>query len=280
MRRQPWIRPVTTFLSEPIVMRASRKAYWHWAAGLIIALPITWWFYWLYMYVPADPQAQIALSLMIGLDVWLVARVLSLLVCRLSIDLTGLRYRSLFQEVALGWDELARIEWWHTIPAHTHYYRLCMNDGKPLATFGDDTWSRLNEGIGYAVARTRLEPTPTVPRVSELNRVLLLILMPLAVTLFALVPFTITRAIGFVLVRIFWTALVWHYSRYELRTAQFYLALTSLAAILTLMRLSGSSFEATLIWWLYSPLIEVVVSLFVVELPRLLRKVGKHSLST
>jgi len=44
--------------------------------------------------------------------------------------------------------------------------------------------------------------------------------------------------------------------------------LLSVSVIVTLKLVSGASFQATLLWWLYSPAIEAVVSFFVVELQR------------
>ena len=267
MAPPPWLRPDSVFLGAPIVIRTARRGYFHWAAGLTIALPITWWFWGMWSILPGEQVMQIAVSLMAGVDVWLAARIAELLVRRVAVDFSGLSYRSLLRTVTLRWDELERIEWWR--PSRWRVsYRLWAGDRRPLATLGDDTWSHLPEGIGYAVARRGLEPVLIAPPLTEFVQVAILILMPLAVALFAFLPSDVIRIAGFLLVRIFWTALVRHYSRYELRTVQLYMLLLSVSVILTLKLVSGASFQATLLWWLYSPAIEAVVSFLVVELLR------------
>jgi hypothetical protein len=272
----PWVIPQSVFLHDPIAVRASRRSYYRWAAGLIIAVLVTLWFYGMLEVIPSQREMQVAVSLMVGLDVWLSFRVVELLRRRLIADFDGLRYRSLFREAELRWDDITRIDWWPEAGRRITVYRLWGIDKQPLAGLKTNDWTQLNEVIGYAVARRRIEPTLHPPRLSDFERTAILTLTPIAVALFALVPLEVTRVIGFVLVRVAWTALVWQHSRYELRTAQFYMIVLSVSVIGSLTLLSGSSFQETLFWWLYTPVLESVVSFFIVEVPRRWRAKSKR----
>lgn len=87
-----------------------------------------------------------------------------------------------------------------------------------------------------------------------------MIVAPLAVLLFTVERSEAWRIVGFILIRIFWAALVMHYTRYELRIARFYMVLLSLTFVAALIVIAGATFGQTLAVLLYTPLLEIVVS--------------------
>jgi len=273
MLHRPWIEPNTIFTNEPIVITTSRKGYLRWLGGLITSLLITLWFYGLYFQIPSQKGAQIALSLMIGLDVWLFVRIAELFIRRASIDFSGISYYSLFSKEFFEWANVKQVEWWYDTINRTVCYRIRVEGNQALATFNTATWANLNEGIGYTVARTRREPISTTPHNGlKWAQTIALIFMPLVVLIFSLSDTELTRIISFSVVHLFWTIIVWQYSRLELRTLQFYMAILSVTVVFSMVFFSGSDFQSTLIWWLYTPMIEVVISFIVVELYKLWKK--------
>jgi len=276
MLLKPWIKPNTIIISDPIVMQTSKRGYYHWLAGLLLSLLMTLWFYGLYSEIPTQKETQIAFSLMIGLDVWLGFRIIELRINQLSVNYVGLNYRSLFIEETFGWEDIKSIEWWYAPRERVNFYRIKINNNQALAIFADDKWVNLNNGIGYAIAWKRIEPIAITPQISEFIQTVISILMPLAIAIFSFAENEVWRIIGFVLARFFWSLLIWQHSRLELRKTQFYMVLLSLAIIFSLMLVSGAGFQSTFIWWLYSPLLEVIISGIVVELYKLWMKRKKE----
>ena len=226
-----------------------------------------------YSVMPGQKEMQIALSLMIGVDVWQIARLVVLITNYGCIDFDGLKLHSFLQpEEVFDWAQLQRIEWWHYQDGyHSTYYRLWSSENQILATLSSSAWTRLNEGIGYIIHRKGLEPVQIKPPLSEFWQAAIVILAPLAVCLFSFEQTTLERVIGVLLSHLLWVILVRHYSRRDLRRAYFYMMLLSITVIAALAIVSDTHFEDTLIWWLYSPLIEVIASFLLSSMPRLWR---------
>src|SRR5687767_9230172 len=122
MSNKPWIKPNSVFLGDPLVIATSAKGYFRWVAGLIISLPLTLWFYGMYSELPGQKEMQIALSLMLGLNVWLFARIVELLRRRLIIEFSGLQYHSLFSQTVIEWTAVKRVEWWYAARERINFY--------------------------------------------------------------------------------------------------------------------------------------------------------------
>lgn len=272
MVSKPRIEPKTTFINDPIVIATSRKGYFRWVEYLAISLPITYWFYLFYNQIPSQKELQIAVSLMIGLDVWIFFRIAELIRRKLTISFSGITYRSLLGEDTFDWTECKKVEWWYAFRERNNSYRIRLSNNRTLATFSDDTWSNLDNGIGYIVARNSIEPKEITPHIFGKLRIFVLLLMPLSIAIFSFADSHVWRIIGFLVARVFWSLLIWQQSQYDLRTTQFYMVLVSISAVFALMLVSGSDFQSTVIWWLYSPLIEVFVSWVIVELYKLWKK--------
>jgi hypothetical protein len=269
MQSTPWRTPESLFLDKPIVLRTSKRAYFRWTGIVIIALFGTLLAYIAFSDLP-QTESQLALCLMIGADAWVLARLGELLVRRIDVDFAGLHIRTLFTNEVVPWDQVKHIDWWRGTYRSARYtnYRLQTSERRTIATFSDDVWISLPEGIGYAASVAHLLPVRIKAPIPELYRVTMMILVPFMVILFTMERSEIWRIIGFVLIRIFWTALVMHYTRYELRIARFYMTLLSLTFVAALIIVAGATFWQTLIVLLYTPLLEIVVSAAVFRVQR------------
>jgi hypothetical protein len=261
MLSTPWCLPESLFLNKSIVLRTTKGAYFRWIGIVIIALFGTYLAYDTYRIFP-QIESQLALCLMIGVNAWIMARLGELLVRRTEVDFTGLHIRTLFTNESVTWDQVMHIEWWRGTYRSARYtnYRLSTAEKQTIATFSDDAWTNLPEGIGYAATAAYLVPVRIKVPIPELYRVAMMILTPFMVILFTMERNEIWRIIGFVLIRVFWTALIMHYTRYELRIARFYMTLLSLTFVAALIVIAGATFWQTLVVLLYTPLLEIAVS--------------------
>lgn len=261
MQSTPWRSPDSLFLDKPILLRATKRAYFHWVGTVILALFGTYLAYYTDSILP-QIESQVALCLMIGADAWVLARLGELLVRRIEVDFTGLHIRALFTNEVVPWDQVKHIDWWRGTYRSARYtnYRLLTTDKQTIATFSDDAWTNLPEGIGYAATAANLTPVRAKAPIPELYRVAMMILAPFMVILFTMERNEVWRIVGFVLIRVFWTALVMHYTHYELRIARFYMILLSLTFVAALIVIAGATVWQTLVVLLYTPLLELVVS--------------------
>lgn len=261
MQLTPWRAPESLFLDQPIVLRTTKRAYFRWIGTVILVLFGTYLAYNGYSFM-LQIETQLAVCLMIGADAWVLARLGELLVRRIEVDFTGLHIRTLFTQEIVPWNEVKHIEWWRGTYSNARYtnYRLQTTERQIIATFSDDAWTNLPEGIGYAASAAYLIPVRTKAPIPELYRVAMMVLTPFMVIVFTMERNEVWRIIGFVLIRVFWAALVMHYTRYELRIARFYMILLSLTFVAALIFIAGATFGQTLAVLLYTPLLEIVVS--------------------
>lgn len=266
--------PESLYLTEPIILGTSKRAYFRWLATVIIASFAMAYAYLMYSFLPAQVDVQLVLSLMAGVEAWALARLGELLSRRVEIDFSGLRLHTLFTDERVDWDQIKRIEWWKRKDVSARYtnYRIHSGEGQIIAAFSDDAWTHLSEGIGYVATAARLTPVRIKPPIPEIARVAVMILMPLAVMLFTVDRSEAWRIIGFVFVRIFYTVLVLHYTSYEMRLARFYMLLLSLTAIAVFTLIAGTTFLQTIMLLLYTPLLEMAGSTLVFRLRRHLQK--------
>ncbi|CAG0936048.1 hypothetical protein TFLX_04909 [Thermoflexales bacterium] len=280
---KPWT-PIdsTALLHVPVVLRGTQEAYANWSMGVIaslinlgilVSLDLG-----LFSRSPtetATPQAVYLISsLLVGLAVGCLVKLLELRWRYISVEVDGLHLHLLFRNELLTWDSLERIEWWQLLyrgKATIFYSFLGLNQRK-LFTLGSDVWTRLAEGLGYVTFYSRCEPVRVKPRVSVSKQLVVVSLFPLAGFFSFFVNTPLLHLLGFTLFHIAWSIVVRSLSEYDRRSAWFYLMLISALVIVTLSWLSGPRFGEIITWWLYSPLLEVVLSFAVTELPQLWKR--------
>jgi hypothetical protein len=262
MQPTPWRSSESLFLDNPIVLHTSRRAYFRWFATLFMALSITGLAYLYYHALPSQVETQLTLCLMIGADAWALARFGELLVRRIEVDFDDFHLRTLFTDENIPWNQIQHIEWWRRTDVKARYtnYRLQSDDRHTIAALSTDAWTNLPEGIGYIADVTQVTPIRMKPPVPEIARVAVMIVVPLAVLLFTVERSEAWRIVGFILIRIFWSVLVMHYTYYELRIARFYMLLLSLTFVTALIFIAGATVWQTLVVLLYTPVLEITVS--------------------
>jgi hypothetical protein len=246
--------------SSQIIIASSRWAYIRVASSIGIIIPIGLWFYGMFQSFPIQKEFLILTSFIAGLLVWFLLLMLEYTRRRCLIDIQGIRLRNLISERFITWDRIDTLETWKKPRDKSESFRISfINAGGPF-TFDGQFWSNARDGISAIQARThKLITRVSPPGLDEVYYYLFLV-VPIGIVLFSVSESTVMRALGFLSMRVFWIIFISRYPKGHRRRYIFYLLISSMAAFLCLAILSDALFLETLVWLLYTPILEVVAS--------------------
>jgi hypothetical protein len=268
--RTSWKLPTDLFLSRPIVLRSSKRSYVLWGISLLLAIWYTWWFYALLSMSLGERSFQIAFALMAGLDIFIVLKLVDALIRKITLDNNGFKFQALFQpEKVVWWEEVERITVWQS--GRKMIYWIYAQGDKVLLSFDSSGWSQPKGEMGYKVLLAQVSPIPAKPDSSWFKSALFIPLVILGVSFFSFSDEHWLRVVGSGLARLFWGAFLLGQRPQNLPQIRLYLAIVSLAVLVSLAVITGADFIQVLFWWLYSPMLDVVLSFVIIPFVRLLK---------
>jgi hypothetical protein len=271
--RPSWKKPADLFMSRPIVLRSSKRIYFLWIVSLLLALVYTWWFYGMLSYLPGERSFQIAFALMTGLDALIILKLLDSLIRKVTIDNNGFKYHFLFQpEKSVWWEEVERITLWQSGRGTTYW--VYSQEAKVLLTFDTSGWYQLDGGIRYVLLLAQISPLRAKPDTRWFKSALFIPLAVLGVSFFSFSDDHWLRIAGSVLARLFWGAFLLGQHPQNILPLRLYLVIISLVVLAALAAISGADMINVLFWWLYTPILDVILSFVITVLLNQLRRKG------
>lgn len=272
---KPWLQVRNDPQREYVVIRPGRDSYKGWSLILLSCVMFLCIGVMPYLAEPLEKWHPVPISLTIALILGCSIKLIEIRFRSVRMDDSGVRIKVPFYERYIPWDHITAFEWWQLSVARQHatFYNLRGKDQKSIVIFGDDSWKQLHEGISFAIRRRGIEPILVDPPATVLAHwVLVITLTTLVISLF-FAPQTIAwRILDLALFRVFWSTLTNPLSEYDRQKAWLYIMLMATANIAVLGGLFKADLNTILLWWLYSPFVELTFHFLFVELPGILRK--------
>lgn len=190
--------------------------------------------------------------------VWL----LDIVTRRVQIDDVGIKTFFLFQpEQRFYWDELRQLTWWQS-GKKMFNYRLSFADGQLELALDTVTWRQASEAIRLIINRSHATPQNVAQAASKrwLQNAISASLVVLGFSLSTLLENEWVHAIGFLLVRVFWTRFLVGRPFLNLKTIRGNMAAFTVATLLGLIFIAGPNLINLATWWLYTPLIDILLA--------------------
>lgn len=248
-------------LADFIVLRSSKWAYFRWLVGLLASFIYTYFFFGLEQISPGQTPIQLAFAFMCGLDVILLLNLVNSYYRRIFIDNLGMSTRFLFKpDEIIPYENIKIVEWWRG-GGKTIKYLIHQKIGQIEIALDTTTWENTHAAIRFLQiygnipsVRSGLQPGRTF-----LKRSVSILLMALGISMTMFGVF-LMDAIGFVIIRFFWTHFLYDQKPHDVRAIRVYLTFFALATLAGLFVIAGQNSLKIAAWWIYSPAIDIVIA--------------------
>ncbi len=275
MIEKPWLQVKNDPQCEYVVIRPGRDSYLAWTLIWLGCVSILCMGYTSSLIKSVADRAPILISLAIALTLGCSIKLIEVCFRSVRMDRDGVKINVPFYRKYIAWDHIATIEWWPLSVDRQHavFYNLRGKDQESIVIFGDDSWKQLHEGINFAIRHRGIQPVLADPPATVLAHwVLRITLSLLVVSLFFMPQNIIWRILDLALFRVFWLTLTNPLSEYDRQKAWFYIMLMAIVNIAVLGWLFKADLNTILLWWLYSPFVELTFHFLFIELPNILGK--------
>lgn len=260
--------PGSAFISQPIVLRSRLWLFILLAFSLILQAIYTWWFFGMWSVLPDQKVMLLGGGLMAGASALLIVQIIALAVRRVIATENGITVRLLFTPSrTIGWEqvETQRVETWDW-GSRTNT-RVILKIDEITLRLESRTWTKVDALAAHILAKTKTKPVQgQSPSSAVLSDVALTCGIILALTIFSVADTPLLRDVGFFVVRLLWAVYILKRPAYEQPLMRYYVVLVSCIALCSLAIADSSDFGQMITWWLYSPLLDVVVTYIVTEI--------------
>ena len=248
-------------LSDFLVLKSSKWAYYRWLVGLLGAAIYTYFFWGMEEITPGQTPVQLAFAFMVGLDALLMLNLANSFYRRILIDDLGLATRFLFKpDEIIPFENITLIECWRgggkTIKFYIHQ-KIEQLDLQIDST----TWNNVPFALQF------IRSSGNIPLIDAgLNPGRKLFIRTVSILLMVLgISFTwfnvfVMDALGFIIIRFFWAQFLVDQKPHDLKAIRLYLLIFALAVLFGLFLVAGQETLEIFSWWVYSPAIDITFS--------------------
>lgn len=249
--------------ASSLELRSSGWAFYRWAVTTVFVAFYTWFFYYMEQVSPQQTAIQLSFALMCGATSLCLVWFVDILNRRVWVDDGGIKTRFIFQsEKRFYWDEIAYLIWWNSGKKMTNY-RLLLADGLFELALDTVTWRQSSEAFRWAAYRSKITPQNMANAATKIwfKNAVSAALIVLGFSLSTFVKESeVVHAVGFLIVRVFWARFLIGRPSLNWNTTRGYMFIFTVATLLGLIFIAPSNLLDLAGWWLYTPLIDILLS--------------------
>ena len=248
--------------ASSIMLHSSGWAYYRWGATTLFVAIYTWWFFLMEQVSSNQSAIQLSFALMFGALAACLVWLVDLVSRRVYVDDVGIKTSFIFQpQKRFYWDELVQLTWWQS-GKKMFNYRLSFIDGQLELALDTVTWKQVPEAVRLIINRSGIVPQNAARSASKqwLRNAVSASLVVLGFSLSTLIESDVLHAIGFLLVRVFWTRYLVGRPSFNIKTIRGNMLVFTVATLIGLVFIAGSNLLNLASWWLYTPLIDMILT--------------------